>query len=153
MKPLRWKKQIALAHYVANRASAPLGQNKTFLDRTGWMPGQKSLPLPVAGELFLLTSPFIELLGTWRNLARSYGGAPISFSTRSTLRTSSSMRSPARDNTSLNAQPRERMPRNRTAPCTLGHSEPLSRDEAKDAYAGAAHLFNQLFVFAVPGQI
>ena len=58
MKPLGWKKQIALAHYVANRASAPLGQNKTFLDRTGWMPGQKSLPLPVAGELFLLTSPF-----------------------------------------------------------------------------------------------
>src|ERR1035437_2385669 len=38
---------------------------QTFLHHAGWMSGQQSSPLPVGGEVFFLTSPFIELLVRW----------------------------------------------------------------------------------------
>src|SRR5450759_4815311 len=65
MKPLGWKNQIASPDRAIGRSSGVLGQNKSFLHYVGWMSGQKSSPLPVGGEVFLLTSPFIELHGTW----------------------------------------------------------------------------------------
>src|ERR1019366_1523916 len=67
MKPLGWKNQIDSPLRPTNRVSGPQGQNNISLDRTGWMSGHKNLRLPVGGVVFLLTSPFIELLGTWQS--------------------------------------------------------------------------------------
>ena len=66
MKPLGWKNQIASPDCAIGRSSGVLGENKTFLHYVGWMSGQKNLRLPVGGEVFFLTSPFIELHRTWR---------------------------------------------------------------------------------------
>jgi hypothetical protein len=65
MKPLGWKNQIASPDCAIGRSSGMPGQNKSFLHYVGWMSGQKNLRLPVAGEVFLLTSLFIELIGSW----------------------------------------------------------------------------------------
>src|ERR1035437_2741706 len=56
MKPLRWKNQIVSPDCAIGRSSGVPGH---------WMSGQKNLRLPVAGEVLFLTSPFIELLGTY----------------------------------------------------------------------------------------
>src|ERR1019366_4020571 len=66
MKPLGWKNQIASPDCAIGRSSGVLGENKTFLHYVGWMSGQKNLRLPVDGEVFFLTSPFIVLHGTWQ---------------------------------------------------------------------------------------
>jgi hypothetical protein len=51
MKPLGWKIK-ALGHEARNKPS---------LDRMGW----RVRKYPPIGEVFFLTSPFIELIRTW----------------------------------------------------------------------------------------
>jgi hypothetical protein len=48
------------------RSPGVVGQNKSFLHCVGWMSGKKSLRLSVADAVFLLTSPFTELIRMWR---------------------------------------------------------------------------------------
>jgi hypothetical protein len=57
MKPLGWKKRIDLPHHATSRISGALGQNKPFLHYVGW----RVRKYPAVGEVFFLTSPFIEL--------------------------------------------------------------------------------------------
>src|SRR5580698_2688695 len=61
MKPLGWKKQIDSPHHATIRVSGALGQKNIFLHYVGW----KVRKSPAVGEVFSLTSPFIELLRTW----------------------------------------------------------------------------------------
>ena len=77
MKPLGWKNQIASPDCAIGRSSGVPGQNKSFLHYVGWMSGQKNLRLPVAGEVLFLTSPFIELHGTWPKLFDAWDGAAL----------------------------------------------------------------------------
>jgi hypothetical protein len=65
MKPPGWKKQIDSPLHATNRVSGAQGRNNISFDRTGWMSGHKHLRPPVGGEVFPLTSPFIELLRTY----------------------------------------------------------------------------------------
>ena len=61
MKPREWKKQIDSSHHARSRVSGALGKNKSFLHYVGW----KSENIRPQERYFFLTSPFIELLGTW----------------------------------------------------------------------------------------
>ena len=68
MKPLGWKNQIDLSHHATSRISGALGENKPFLHYVGW----RVRKYPAVGEVFFLTSPFIELLRYWVALSASH---------------------------------------------------------------------------------
>jgi hypothetical protein len=65
MKPLGWKKQIDLPHHATSPISGAQGQNKSSLHYVGW----NSENFRPQEKYFFLTSPFIELHRTWRELA------------------------------------------------------------------------------------